>query len=68
MEERGTFFFFLFFFFSRLKTHQNKQKEIQNFENTTTLSYALCLLLIKRAVVIKRDVFAFFFVFFSRRG
>ena len=45
MEERGTFFF-LFFFFSRLKTHQNKQKEIQNFENTTTLSYALCLLLL----------------------
>jgi hypothetical protein len=46
MEERGTFFFFLFFFFSRLKTHQNKQKEIQNFENTTTLSYTLCLLLL----------------------
>lgn len=45
MEERGTFFFFLFFF-SRLKTHQNKQKEIQNFENTTTLSYTLCLLLL----------------------
>lgn len=66
MEERGTFFFFLFFF-SRLKTHQNKQKEIQNFENTYSLLHSLSAI-IKRAVVIKRDVFAFFFVFFSRWG
>ena len=63
MEERGTFFFFLFFFFSRLKTHQNKQKEIQNFENTY---YSLLRSL--SAIIIKRDVFALFFVFFSRRG
>jgi len=64
MGERGTFFFFLFFFFSRLKTHhQNKQKEIENFENTY---YSLLRSL--SAIIIKRDVFAFFFVFFSRWG
>lgn len=68
MEERGTFFFFLFFFFSRLKTHQNKQKEIQNFENTYYSLLRSLSAIIKRVVVIKRDVFTLFFVFFSRRG
>ena len=52
----------LFFSSSRTKTHQNK-REIQNENIYYSLLHSLSA--IKR-VVLKRDVFTFFFVFFSR--
>ena len=64
MEERGTFFFF---FFSRgLKTHHKINFERYKNENTYSLLRSLSANF--KRVVIKRDVFTFFFVFFSRWG